>query len=86
MAFRVTLNGREVRNPFVRIPLAFLLMVFAACASIFAVAMVLLAIVLLPITLPLHLVFRLCGLRGFFYSKRDGRLTYSIGTGAFHRA
>lgn len=86
MAFRVKYKGREVCNPLARVLITIFALCYAAVAIAFGVALVLLSLVVLPITLPLHLLLRLFGRRGFFYVKPGGTFTYAIGPGAFGRA
>lgn len=79
MPWKVTRNGRVVRNPVARTLNLFLIFFLVLFSILFAIA-------LLPITLPLHLLLRLFGRRGFFHQKQPGRWSYVIGFGAFARA
>jgi|CXWL01.1.fsa_nt_gi hypothetical protein len=90
MGFSLKLNGREVRNPFLRVPLGILIgiwglmmLVIGFAWTLFAVAF---SIAFLPFALLLHPCFRVLGCRGFFYRKKSNVFTYSIGTGSFRRA
>jgi hypothetical protein len=78
-------NGQEVTDPALRSIVA----TFAICLGLLAIPLALagmvLAIILLPITLPLDLLLKRLGRRGFI-TNDNGQLSYAIGHNAFRRA
>lgn len=80
----VTWNGREVQNPILRFIVATVAICFGLLGVLFALLVVALLIVLLPITIPLHFLLRACNRKGFFRNDQ-GKATYSVDVQSFRR-
>jgi hypothetical protein len=82
-------RGREVESPLVRrLALAFVILFGAAllvAGVTVAVIGTFLTLFLAVLSLPLHLVLRLLGRRGFFTASA-GRARFALGLGGFRKA
>jgi hypothetical protein len=74
----VTLLGRELRNPLARV-------IVGTVAIVLGFLNALLLLITLPLTVPLNMLLKRLGRRGFARSDGGG-LTYSLGPRAFTRA
>ena len=88
MSTSIMFNGKEVRNPITKILVAVLVIIFVIIilATLgFVMITVILGTIALAfvLTVPLHLIFRLCGRRGFYV--REGNSHTWTSTGAFER-
>lgn len=88
MSTSIKFNGKEVQNPFARVLVALLVVVVIAIVLFLLVTVgliVLPAIMLglVVITLPLHIILKLSGRRGFYIREGDTH-TWTL-TGAFDR-
>lgn len=83
----IKFNGREIQNPVIKVLVVVALAMCCAIAVVFGSVMipVILGLIVLALvlTIPLHLILRICGRRGFYV--RDGNKHTWTNTGAFQR-
>jgi hypothetical protein len=88
MSTSIKFNGKEIDNPIVRIVVVLFIFVFiVVIVALFGLMMplIVLGVVALVafLTVPLHLILRLCGRRGFYL--REGSTRTWTNKGAFGR-
>jgi hypothetical protein len=81
----IKFRGREVYNPYARIAITVVLCFFMSIVFIMWILLFILAIILSPLLLVIHLILRACGRVGFGYTTPGGGYRIDIGLAAFKR-
>lgn len=81
--WNVEWKGREVESPMLR-PLVAFGAIVIGCLGAFITAA--LAAIVIPFSLPLHLLLRMLGRRGFLVRGEGWRFSYAVDLGGFRKA
>jgi hypothetical protein len=79
----VTFRDKEVQNPVLRILIG-ISAIFMVLLGV--VLMIISLFIIIPLSIPVHFLLRVCGRAGFTDHHSDGTFSYNVTTAGFHKS